>query len=348
MEAERDQMIRRIEAAAGAKYSTIQDTRTAALAGLEETLRRGPAMRALEDLQALSAVLRDAGSRVKELAEMYTRIPSGVGPGGRPTGLPDWSQFRPPELNTTALSAVLGAAATQGTYQALVRNAVASAGLYQNLLAPGSDATPEAVAAARVAALESAAALDKFVESVTRTGRAAARLITEPLQVSADAQRLVAQLNREMEKGTNAVDTFLYHWSLLNEALAGPFKTPELDAVFGGALGAAWFGNMRPPGAITDQFTRDFGLFQEYEKFQKTLPNFETSRPTAAMAGSREAYEILARANMQQPDVQERIRAEVAMGNYIANAQWQEQQRTTRALESLQQQGVVIPKAMKR
>lgn len=192
------------------------------------------------------------------------------------------------------------------------------------------------------------AAMTQYTDAVSASGeaarRAAAALVSIPLEVSAGARMLAAEIGRELERGLDPFDRFTRDWVKLTEALAGPLQTPENVTALTGALGgAAVFGNDKLRG-IMDQEAHDFGLYRSYEQFRKWLPNVETARPVAAMAGSREAWEILSRANTQQVDVQERIRTELMTGNAIATAQWHEQQRATAALEELRKQGVVVPR----
>ena len=346
MEAERDRLLRGVEARYGANRAGIQDERTQMLRMLEENLARGGSLAALRELQSLSAVLREVGPRVAELAKLYAQIPTHRTIQG--DVVPDMARFEPPALDLSALSATVGAAAAEGQYRALAFNAMQAARTFQNYLheqatrPEGVD--PALLGAARTRALDTAKALDEFVQAMTRTGRAARELVSIPSEVSAAARAWAAETTRAMERGMNPMEDFMRDWVKATEALTGPLQTPERQTAFAAALGPAGApGLPKWNQGIIDQETHDFGLYRSYEAMRKWLPDMSTNRPTAALQGSREAYEIMARANMQGTDTAERLRAEIAMGNSIATMQYQEQQRTTAALESLRKEGVVVP-----
>lgn len=162
--------------------------------------------------------------------------------------------------------------------------------------------------------------LNKYTAAIQGNGEAARqarRALPTPLEVSAGARKAAQELERIFEEGgTSPLDHFLNRMQHINEAFRGP-----LPIEVAGVLGVPAVVGNRGFGGLINKAMADFGLMRAYTEFQRTLPNEQDRRPGAAMAGSREAQEIINRAQGQTLTVQEQIRAEIATGNYIAQQQ---------------------------
>jgi uncharacterized protein (DUF1501 family) len=95
-----------------------------------------------------------------------------------------------------------------------------------------------------------------------------------------------------------------------------------------GGLGAAAFVGRSDfaPAIVPGSDMESFALNQVFEKLQRSVPNPADRRPPAAVQGTREAAEIIGRAQSQTVGVQEQIRS-VLIQSYELHRQQVEYQR---------------------
>lgn len=322
-----------------------RDNNPAAVAAF---IRGLPEFRQMQDLRARAALIGQIGKDMEQASrEMGQRL------FGPPDARGERAYLGVPQLDLDAVAASIGgpiAAGLQNEYSRLYRAFLADVANVRNLtrmqslgeqaqFPGGVRRVPEAgdIEAAGQRARTAWQELNKFTEAVTANGRAAAearRRLPEPLEVSIGAQRAAQELERIFAEGVGPLDKFRRSVANIEEAFAGPIPEALM-----GVLPAAAVMGVRTFGGLINEKMRDEGLFRAYEEFRRSLPNEVERRPGAFLAGSREAQEVINRAQGQTTDVQQQIKAEIQLGNHLAQEAARHRAQVVAALRDLAVQG---------
>lgn len=195
-------------------------------------------------------------------------------------------------------------------------------------------------------AREARAEFTNFRDALNGTAgaaRMAARAVSQTFEVAAEVRQYTLELEKDFNKGATALDRFARGMSLLEEAAVGPWRTQARLTAAMAAIGVPGIEiNPKLKGLIGPE-VEAFGLAQEYEKLRRSLPKMEDRRPPAALEGSREAAEIIGRAQNRQLTVQEQMAADIRTANEIHRQQAEHTRQVADEIRNLRRGGGAVP-----
>lgn len=214
---------------------------------------------------------------VKTMADFMPVYPSGsvVPPGG-------------------GVNSVMGGAFVESTYRKLWTDAATKIQTFQQKSKLGLSA--EEMKPFATAVNEAVKQLDLFQDAIKGTTKAAE--VARELVISPQALSAAREIGKEYDKGTTAVDRFTTQIRLLAEAAEG---NEASRAVMGNAAFALH------PDPVLARKIQEFGNFRAFENLQRETENNRDKFAPAAIAGSREAQEIIMRSDQQSLTVEQQV-----------------------------------------
>jgi hypothetical protein len=329
-----------------ARVRAFNATRATAMQAIDADQQKDLAAAALESRKAVddlirslrglgdADVIRDRSgeARISRLlgADMQAMIRDALGTMLAPAGTP----LPIPKLEADAFSGIIPVAALQAQFEDLWTKAARQLLEFYHMETERARGVEPGFGRGIMQLARTSQAWDalkQFEGAITNSGVAARRAaaeISKAFEITAETRAWLLDLSKDFAKGTTAFDTFQRQMGMWEEAVVGPWRTRDRAAAAMGGLGAAAFVGRSDfaPAIVPGSDMESFALNQVFEKLQRSVPNPADRRPPAAVQGTREAAEIIGRAQSQTVGVQEQIRS-VLIQSYELHRQQVEYQR---------------------